>query len=112
MKQSKSKYGAVKTNGYASKAEARRAAELKLLEKAGKIENLGEQVKFEIIPQQKAPDGKVLERATFYVADFVYTDPTTGQEVIEDCKGYRTPIYRLKKKLMLLGWGIRIKEVA
>jgi hypothetical protein len=106
------KFKAQRTGKYASKAEARRAAELKLLERAGKIQNLGEQVKFEIIPRQDDADGKCLERACHYIADFVYTDPATGQEIVEDCKGFRTPEYRLKKKLMLLGWGIQIKEVA
>ena len=105
------KYRAVKTGGYASKAEARRAAELKLLERAGKIENLGEQVKYEIIPRQKGPDGKVIERACHYIADFVYTDAATGMEIVEDCKGFRTPEYVIKRKLMLCLHGIRVKEV-
>ncbi len=60
-----SKYGNRRTNGYASKREASRAQELRLLEKAGKIHNLREQVPFELIPKQ---DG---ERARKYVADFV-----------------------------------------
>lgn len=106
------KFKAKRSGKYASQAEERRAGELKLLERAGKIENLGEQVKYEIIPRQDDAEGKCLERACHYIADFVYTDTATGQEIVEDCKGYRTPEYRLKKKLMLLGWGIRIKEVA
>lgn len=106
------KYKAQRTGKYASKAEARRAAELKLLERAGKIENLGEQVKFEIVPRQLDKDGKVIERAVHYVADFVYSDPATGEEIVEDVKGVRTPAYIIKRKLMLLGWGIRIREVA
>jgi hypothetical protein len=101
-----SKYNAARTGKYASGAEARRAGELKLLERAGKIENLGEQVKYEIIPKQ---DG---ERAAHYIADFVYTDTTTGLDIVEDVKGVRTKEYILKRKLMLLVHGIKIREVS
>lgn len=105
------KYKAQRTGKYASKAESRRAAELKLLERAGKIENLAEQVKFEIIPQQVDASGKVIERAAHYICDFVYEDTATGKTVVEDVKGVRTPAYILKRKLMLLGWGIQVREV-
>ena len=100
----KPKYRNIQTNGYASKAEAKRAVELKLLESAGQIQDLQEQVKFEIIPKQKG------ERAAHYVADFVYT--RNGEQVVEDVKGVKTPAYVLKRKLMLLGWGISIMEIA
>ena len=106
------KFKARRTGKYASKAEARRASELKLLERAGKIANLGEQIKYEIIPQQVGRDGKVIERAAHYIADFVYEDPITGEVIAEDVKGVKTPAYILKRKLMLLGWGIQIREVA
>jgi hypothetical protein len=108
----RTKYGAVKAGGYASKAEARRAAELKLLERAGKIENLGEQVIYEVIPEQRDTSGKLLERASHYIADFVYRDTETGLEVAEDVKGMKTREYILKRKLMLLRWGVRVREVA
>jgi hypothetical protein len=64
-------------------------------------------VKFELIPAQRI-DGKVVERACGYVADFVYME--NGQQVVEDTKGMRTQEYRLKRKLMLWVHGIRIKE--
>lgn len=48
----KSKYGNVKSGGHASKKEAARAATLKLLEKAGKIKDLQEQVTYTLIPAQ------------------------------------------------------------
>jgi hypothetical protein len=44
------KYGAIKTRGYDSAHEAERARELHLLEKAGKIRDLREQVRFELVP--------------------------------------------------------------
>ena len=46
----RTKYHNVKTSGYDSKKEAERARVLHLLEKAGKIHNLREQVRFELVP--------------------------------------------------------------
>jgi hypothetical protein len=86
-----SKYGNMKTGGFASKAEKRRSDELRLLERAGKIENIGMQVKYEVIPKQ---DG---ERAAHYFADFVYEDAATGETIVEDVKGVRTPVCVEKK---------------
>lgn len=87
--------------------EYRRFCELRLLERAGAVTDLRRQVKFELIPAQRI-DGKVVERACSYVADFVYME--NGQQVVEDAKGMRTQEYRLKRKLMLWVHGIRIRE--
>ena len=106
-----SKYGNVKTDGYDSKAEAFRGYELELLERAGKIQNLGKQVKFEVIPRQLDEFGRILEREAYYKVDFVYEDMATGKTVIEDVKGVKTQAYILKRKLMLQVHGIRINEV-
>ena len=126
----KSKYNSRKVtrNGetYDSIKEADRHGVLKLLERAGKISNLQRQVKFELIPAQKDPvTGKVIEWAVSYVADFVYDVPVHTQSInenghvvfgdgwktiVEDVKGYRTPEYKLKKKMMLYLHNIRIKE--
>ena len=65
------------------------------------------QVAFELIPAQKA--GGRSERACKYVADFVYTK--SGEVVVEDVKGHRTPEYIIKRKLMLWRHGIAIQEV-
>jgi hypothetical protein len=43
-----------------------------------------------------------------YVADFVYI--RNGQQVVEDCKGVLTPVYKLKKRLMKIIHGIEIYE--
>ncbi len=95
-----------------STREAKRYATLRLLEEAGEILNLRTQVKFELIPTQKDPEtGKVIERAASYIADFVYVDRLTDKTVVEDAKGYRTDLYKLKRKMMLHKYGIRIKEV-
>lgn len=116
------KYRSLRTNGYASKKEAKRAAELKLLERAGVIRLLREQVTYELIPQQKelivlkGQKPKVIERACSYVADFVYEEPIGGgwalhSLVVEDCKGMRTREYIIKRKLLLWMHVIRIREI-
>lgn len=97
-----------------SKKEAYRYSELKLLQRAGRIEGLQLQKEFELIPAQRI-DGKVVERACKYKADFYYMQD--GQEVVEDVKGYRDAAsagyakFVIKRKLMLWLYGIRIKEV-
>lgn len=103
------KYHARKTGAYASRKESRRAARLKLLQRAGEISDLREQVTFELIPAQRDPAGTLLERNCRYIADFVYKD-RQGNLVVEDTKGVRTPEYKIKRKLMLHVHGIRIKE--
>lgn len=87
-----------------SKAEAARWQELQLLERAGEIKELERQVEYELIPKQKG------ERAVKYIADFRYIDHD-GKTVVEDTKGVKTPVYILKRKLMLRVHGIRIREV-
>jgi hypothetical protein len=109
---------------YDSRKEARRSMELKLLQRAGEIKDLREQVKYVLIPAQyetieryskdgkRLKDGlKLVERECSYVADFVYTDVKTGNTVVEDTKGVRTKEYIIKRKLMLYVLGIRIKEI-
>lgn len=88
--------------------EYRRWCELSLLERAGTIQNLKRQVKFELIPSQRI-DGKVIERSCTYIADFVYTE--NGKMVVEDTKGFRTTDYIIKRKLLLWVHGIRIQEI-
>ena len=105
--------------------EARRWEELKLAERAGAIADLERQVRFELIPAQREPDtrgprggvkqGKLLERQVIYVADFVYMDMQTGEKVVEDVKGMKQgtayEIFKIKRKLMLERYGIRVKEI-
>lgn len=104
------KYHAQKSGGYASRKEHRRANELRLLQRAGAISNLREQVRYELIPTQRDSNGKLIERPCCYIADFVYTD-RHGHTVVEDTKGVRTDVYRIKRKLMLHVHNIRIKEL-
>ena len=102
-----SKYGNRKLKApdgqvFDSVKEFHRWGMLRLLERAGRISDLKRQVKYELIPKQ---DG---ERACTYIADFTYYQD--GKLVVEDCKGYKTEVFRLKKKLMLWVHGIRIHE--
>jgi hypothetical protein len=105
----KSKYGAQKSGGYDSKKEHRRADALKLMQRAGLISNLREQVKFVLIPTQRDADGNLLEKECSYRADFVYDKD--GKTIVEDTKGMRTPEYIIKRKLMLHVHGIVINEI-
>lgn len=106
----RSKYHARKTvvDGitFDSKREADRYLVLKSMEEEGAIEDLRRQVRFELIPAFDV-DGKHY-RPVFYVADFVYCEG--GQEVVEDVKGMRTDVYRLKSKLFARRYGVSIKE--
>lgn len=88
--------------------EYKRYRELLLLQKAGAITGMQRQVKYELIPTQRI-GGKVAERACTYIADFVYQE--NGETVVEDTKGFKTPEYIIKRKLMLWIHHIRIKEV-
>ena len=109
-----------------SKREYYRYMDLKLLETCGAISDLKRQVVYELIPVQREKstkvykkgrkkgqpiEGKIIEKAVTYIADFVYTDTTTGKEVVEDAKGMRTKDYILKRKMMLYFHDIKIREV-
>jgi hypothetical protein len=108
------KYGNTRTvvDGitFPSKREANRYGELRVLEQVGGITDLERQVRFAI----EVNGVKVCT----YVADFQYREPlpdhlgVTGRSelVVEDCKGFRTPEYKLKAKLMRAVHGITIRE--
>lgn len=85
---------------FPSRREANRYAELKLMERAGLIAELKLQVPFPI-----EVNGKIVTR---YVADFTYKQE--GKFICEDCKGFRTDVYKLKKKCVQAAFGIVILE--
>lgn len=120
LRRAANKYGARRTDGNDSMAEACRARVLRSMEREGKIAGLRKQVRYELVPAQYGTCGTdfkgrpvkvLLERAVAYVADFVYTDTATGEMVVEDVKGVRTREYVIKRKLMLAVHGIRIREI-
>ncbi len=105
-----------------SEAEARRYGELKLLWKAGKINDLRCQLRFPLGTLTRS------ERTTVpvghYVADFIYTtaSPRCFKEegnfstlakdiVVEDVKGVRTELYKWKKKHFEAQYEVEITEV-
>lgn len=92
-----------------SKKEGNRYLELKLLLKARKIRDLELQKKFELLPKYKINNKTI--RAISYIADFVYWDISKNEMIIEDTKGFKTEVYKLKKKLFEYKYGIEIKEV-
>ena len=102
----KSKYGATKTCGYASKKEHARATALKQLQSAGIISELREQVVFELAPSVVIQGRK--RPPLRYIADFVYVED--GNQVVEDVKGAITDVYRVKRHLMASVHGISIIE--
>lgn len=105
-----SKYHAKKTvvDGieFDSAKEAKRYTKLRALEDAGKIQGLRLQVPFQLVPSFEC-DG-VKYREMRYVADFVYV--RDGKVVVEDCKGFKTAEYKMKKKLMAYVNHINIEE--
>lgn len=106
----RSKYHAVKTcvDGitFDSKREADRYLVLKGMEEEGAIEDLRRQVRYELVPAFDVDDKHY--RPVYYVADFVYNE--NGHEVIEDVKGMKTDVYRLKAKLVAYRYGMNIRE--
>lgn len=106
------KYGNRKTcllgQEFDSRLEAQRWLVLKDAERHGKIQGLARQVPYEIIPAQVIQGSRL--RASEYVADFVYRKD--GQIVVEDTKGYRTEVYRIKRKLMAWRHGVLIREIS
>jgi len=99
------KYNAKKTTvdniTFDSKKEAVRYQELKLLERAGEIHFLKLQPKFSIDVYG--------EHICNYFADFAYI--VDENIIYEDVKGVKTPVYRIKKKLVEAIYGIEITEV-
>lgn len=98
------KYRAIKTEAdgisFHSKREATRYQDLKIMEREGLIGGL--------ILQPKYPLEINGIKIGTYIGDFLYTE--NGQRVVEDTKGVKTPVYKLKRRLMLALYGIEIRE--
>ena len=69
---------------FASKKEAQRYCELKVLEKQGEIKDLKLQPRFKMAP------------GFTYISDFSYH--SNGKLIVEDVKGVMTQVFILKKK--------------
>ena len=88
--------------------EKNRYIHLKELENKGEIKNLELQKKYELQESFKL-NGKTI-RAINYICDFYYIDQN-GTEHIEDSKGVRTDVYKIKKKLFEYKYQKNIEEV-
>lgn len=84
-----------------SKLEAKRYEELKLLQRAGQIQGLEFHVHWPLHVGELT--------LGYYESDFSYYE--NGQQVIEDCKGVSTPLYRWKKKHVFAQYHIEIREI-
>jgi hypothetical protein len=124
---------------FASMKEARRYQELKLLEKAGQIRDLSLQPAFDLMVVTKqllthkvgeyVADFSYNERVVLGSTEFsghylidglkrptmcAATVPGINidwRHVVEDVKGFKTPLYRWKKKHVETQYGIEIREI-
>lgn len=85
-----------------SKKEAAYYRKRQALLKSGDIVKLEMQVRYDFVINGV--------KLGFYKADFRETW-SSGTVVVVDVKGFKTPVFNLKKKLMLALHGIVIKEV-
>lgn len=83
-----------------SQKEKKRYGQLKMLLRAKLISELELQARFPILVNGV--------KICTYIADFKYI--RDRKLVAEDTKGFRTPVYRLKKKLVEAIYGIKILE--
>ena len=119
----RSKYHARKTvvDGitFDSAKEAHRYEHLKMMEKGGHIARLRLQQRFELCSPMTNMRADVVEGDNrlmvigHYVADFSYDELSAEATrwIVEDVKGFKTPLYRWKKKHFEAQYGIQIREV-
>lgn len=121
MRRPVSKYKAKRTEVdgivFHSQKEARRYRELRLLEKAGEIESLELQPEFPLrvvlttgtvrgALQAMNGDAPTIGK---YLADFRYYDVRAGAWIVEDTKGYDTPLSKWKRKHVAAQYGIDVR---
>lgn len=111
------KYGAIRQDGFDSRKEQRRHAELRILERAGEIRGLNVQVSFPLLTVDK--DGKTIpivypgsKRPMTYRADFTYEELDRHGEwafVVEDAKGCDTRVSKIKRAILAANTGINVR---
>ena len=116
----KEKYNRVKIEvdgiKFDSKREAKRYQSLQLLLKSGIIKGLRLQVRFRFNLEVTGEETEFkfpisgTKRKRSYIADFVYLDCQKKAWIVEDCKGFKNPEYKYKKKLMKDVFGVDILE--
>ena len=107
LRGSRPKYGNKKVTvdgiKFDSRWESQRYLYLKSLDRAGTVKDLELQVKFPIVING--------EKICSYIADFRYkrqNQPDEWYDIVEDAKGFETPEFKLKKKLMKAVHGVEI----
>lgn len=86
-----------------SKREATYYASLKVRQIAGEIDGLELQPRYDIYMKGK--------KVCTYVADFRFNDKVMGKRRVVDVKGFKTQVYKLKKKLAEAAYpGLEIEE--
>ena len=88
-----------------SQKEMKRYQELLLLERAGLVQDLELQPRYDLVVNG--------HKVGFYKGDFRYKDVATDMVVLEDVKSpvTRTAVYQLKKKLVKALYNVEITEV-
>jgi len=98
-----------------SQAEAKRYVELKLLERAGEIEDLRWHPRYELIAASTTGTlrGAISKLRTvgYYEADFSFYNLRTSERKIEDVKGLDTALSRWKRKHVKAQYGIDVTIV-
>lgn len=97
----KSKKVVIDGHEFPSKMEGNRYIKLREMQRENKISDLELQPPF-LLQEGFTRDGKKYRPIT-YVADFRYK--IGDKVVVEDVKGFKTPEYKLKKKLLLYKYG-------
>lgn len=92
-----------------SKKEANYYLKLKVLERAGIIKDLELQKEY-ILQDKFKLNNKTIRKIT-YKADFSYISASDDKLHIVDVKGFKTEVYKLKKKLFEYKYGIEIEEI-
>lgn len=92
-----------------SKRESEYYLKLKELEKNGIIKDL--ELQKEFVLQEKFKLGNKTRREICYRADFTYVTTEDDKLHVVDVKGFRTEVYRLKKKMFEYKYGIELEEV-
>jgi hypothetical protein len=91
-----------------SKREANRWLMLTGAQARGEITDLRRQVNFDLTAIERNHPERGFQRVAFYVADFTYYEG--GKFVVEDAKGMKTDVYKIKKRWVKAEYGIEIRE--
>ena len=110
-KQSKYKNKKTTCDGieFDSKKERNHYLKLKAMEKVGLIKNLELQKEY-ILQEKFVLNGKTRRKIT-YKADFSYITTEDDKLHVVDVKGFKTEVYKLKKKLFEYKYKIELEEV-